>query len=87
VRVDSHLYRGYEVPPHYDSLLAKLIVWAPTRDEAIARGKRALIEYEIVGVPTTIPFHLRLLENPTFLRGGVYTNYLAEHMAEFTGKA
>jgi acetyl-CoA carboxylase, biotin carboxylase subunit len=87
VRVDSHLYRGYEVPPHYDSLLAKLIVWAPTRDEAIARGKRALIEYEIVGTPTTIPFHLRLLENPTFLRGGVYTNYLAEHMAEFTGKA
>ena len=87
VRVDSHLYRGYEVPPHYDSLLSKLIVWAPTRDEAIARGKRALIEYEIVGVPTTIPFHLRLLENPTFLRGGVYTNYLAEHMAEFTGKA
>jgi acetyl-CoA carboxylase biotin carboxylase subunit len=87
VRVDSHLYRGYEVPPHYDSLLAKLIVWAPTRDEAIARGKRALIEYEITGVPTTIPFHLRLLENPTFLRGGVYTNYLAEHMAEFTGKA
>jgi len=87
VRVDSHLYRGYVVPPHYDSLLSKLIVWAPTRDEAIARGKRALIEYEIVGVPTTIPFHLRLLENPTFLRGGVYTNYLAEHMAEFTGKA
>jgi acetyl-CoA carboxylase biotin carboxylase subunit len=87
VRVDSHLYRGYEVPPHYDSLLAKLIVWAPTRDEAIARGKRALIEYEITGVPTTIPFHLRLLENPTFLRGGIYTNYLAEHMAEFTGKA
>jgi acetyl-CoA carboxylase biotin carboxylase subunit len=87
VRVDSHLYRGYEVPPHYDSLLSKLIVWAPTRDEAIARGKRALIEYEITGVPTTIPFHLRLLENPTFLRGGVYTNYLGEHMAEFTGKA
>jgi acetyl-CoA carboxylase biotin carboxylase subunit len=87
VRVDSHLYRGYEVPPHYDSLLSKLIVWAPTRDEAIARGKRALIEYEIGGVPTTIPFHLRLLDNPTFLRGGVYTNYLAEHMAEFTGKA
>jgi acetyl-CoA carboxylase biotin carboxylase subunit len=87
VRVDSHLYRGYEVPPHYDSLLAKLIVWAPTRDEAIARGKRALIEYEIAGLPTTIPFHLRLLENPTFLRGAVYTNYLTEHMAEFTGRA
>src|SRR5215469_7736608 len=80
VRVDSHLYRGYQVPPHYDSLLAKLIVWAPTREEAIARGRRALNEYEIGGVPTTIPFHLRLLENPTFLRGGVYTNYLAEHM-------
>ena len=87
VRVDSHLYRGYDVPPHYDSLLAKLIVWAPTRDEAIARGRRALNEFVIEGVPTSIPFHRRLLEHPTFLRGETYTNFLAEHGAELALKA
>jgi acetyl-CoA carboxylase biotin carboxylase subunit len=87
VRVDSHLYRGYEVPPHYDSLLAKLIVWAPTREEAIARGRRALNEYVIEGVPTTIPFHLKLLENDLFRRGEAYTNFLAEHSAELALKA
>jgi acetyl-CoA carboxylase biotin carboxylase subunit len=87
VRVDSHLYRGYEVPPHYDSLLAKLIVWAPTRDEAIARGRRALKEMIIEGVPTSIPFHLRLLDNPLFQRGETYTNFLVEHSAEFALKA
>ncbi|HEX8997331.1 MAG TPA: acetyl-CoA carboxylase biotin carboxylase subunit [Ktedonobacterales bacterium] len=86
VRVDSHLYRNYEVPPHYDSLLSKLIVWAPTRDEAIARGKRALEEYVLEGLPTTIPFHLHLLDNETFQRGEVYTNYLAEHSDEFALK-
>jgi acetyl-CoA carboxylase biotin carboxylase subunit len=71
------------VPPHYDSLLSKLIVWAPTRQEAIARGKRALGEYEIEGVPTTIPFHLKLLEHDTFVRGEAYTNFLADHGEEF----
>jgi acetyl-CoA carboxylase, biotin carboxylase subunit len=87
VRVDSHLFRGYEVPPHYDSLLAKLIVWAPTRQEALARGRRALEEYLITGVPTTISFHLHLLENSLFRRGETYTNFLAEHAAEFALKA
>jgi acetyl-CoA carboxylase biotin carboxylase subunit len=82
VRVDSHLYRGYAIPPHYDSLLAKLIVWAPTRPEAIARGRRALREFVLEGVPTTIPFHQKLLDNVTFLRGETYTNFLAEHGAE-----
>ncbi len=86
VRVDSHLYRDYAVPPHYDSLLSKLIVWAPTREQAIARGKRALEEYVLEGLPTTIPFHLRLLENETFQRGEVYTNYLTEHSEEFALK-
>jgi len=86
VRVDSHLYRDYEVPPHYDSLLSKLIVWAPTREQAIARGRRALEEYVLEGLPTTIPFHLRLLENETFQRGEVYTNFLAEHSEEFALK-
>ncbi|MGO8949810.1 MAG: acetyl-CoA carboxylase biotin carboxylase subunit [Ktedonobacterales bacterium] len=79
VRVDSHLFRGYQIPPHYDSLLAKLIVWAPTRNEAIARGRRALNEYVLEGLPTTIPFHLRLLDNEIFLNGDTYTNFLAEH--------
>ncbi len=86
VRVDSHLYRGYEVPPHYDSLLSKLIVWAPTRDEAIARGRRALQEYVLEGVPTTIPFHLQMLDNETFQRGEMYTNYLTEHSAAFAAQ-
>ncbi len=86
VRVDSHLFRGYEVPPHYDSLLAKLIVWAPTREEAIARGRRALEEFVLEGLPTTIPFHLKLLDNPLFARGEAYTNFLAEHGAELALK-
>ncbi len=87
VRVDSHLFRGYEIPPHYDSLLSKLIVWGPTREAAIARGRRALNEYVIDGVPTSIPFHLQLLENSTFKRGEMYTNFLAEHGPELALKA
>jgi acetyl-CoA carboxylase, biotin carboxylase subunit len=87
VRMDSHMYRGYDIPPHYDSLLAKLIVWAPTRDEAIARGRRALTETVLEGVPTTIPFHLQLLDNDTFQRGETYTNFLAEHGADLAVKA
>ncbi len=78
VRVDSHLYAGYEVPPHYDSLLAKLIVWAPTRDEAIARMQRALEEFVIEGVTTTIPFHQRLLKHESFMRGDTYTRFIQE---------
>ncbi len=78
VRVDSHLYRGYTVPPHYDSLLAKLIVWGPNREAAIARGRRALDEYVIGGLTTTIPFHQRLLNNRQFLRGETTTTFLQE---------
>jgi acetyl-CoA carboxylase biotin carboxylase subunit len=78
VRVDSHLYTGYEVPPHYDSLLAKLIVWAPTREEAIARMQRALEEFVIEGVTTTIPFHQRLLKHEGFIRGETYTRFIQE---------
>jgi acetyl-CoA carboxylase, biotin carboxylase subunit len=87
VRVDSHLYVGYTVPPHYDSLLAKLIVWAPTRDAAIERGQRALAEFVLEGLPTTIPFHQLLLANERFLRGDTYTNFLMEHAAEFAIKS
>ena len=63
VRFDSHLYAGYEVPPYYDSLLAKLIVWGPTREAAIARSRAALREVEIDGVATTRDFFLGLLES------------------------
>jgi len=79
VRVDSHLYRGYVVPPHYDSLLAKLIVWGPNREAAIARGRRALDEFVIRGLMTTIPFHQRLLNNRQFLRGEMTTTFLQDH--------
>jgi acetyl-CoA carboxylase biotin carboxylase subunit len=78
VRVDSHLFTGYEVPPHYDSLLAKLIVWAPMRDEAIVRALRALDEFIIEGVTTTIPFLQRLLAHEGFIRGDTYTRFLQE---------
>lgn len=78
VRVDSHLYAGYTVPPHYDSLLAKLIVWAETREAAIARMQRALGEFEIEGLATTIPFHQRLLRHEGFLRGETYTRFLQD---------
>jgi len=76
VRVDSHIYSGYRVPPTYDSLLAKLVVWGETRAEAIARGKRALDEFIVTGIPTTIPFHLQVVENHAFERGEVYTDFV-----------
>jgi acetyl-CoA carboxylase biotin carboxylase subunit len=78
VRVDSHLYAGYTVPPHYDSLLAKLIVWAETRDAAIVRMQRALDEFVIEGLKTTIPFHQRLLRHESFIRGETYTRFIQE---------
>lgn len=76
VRVDSAAYQGYVIPPYYDSLLGKLIVWGRTRDEAIQRMKRALEEFVIEGVHTTIPFQLRVLDNAFFRRGEVYTNFI-----------
>ncbi|MGE0200913.1 MAG: acetyl-CoA carboxylase biotin carboxylase subunit [Candidatus Melainabacteria bacterium] len=80
VRVDSHAYTGYKIPPYYDSLIGKLIVWAPTRTEAIARMRRALSEYVITGVKTTIPFHQKIMENQTFVSGkDVYTDFIARH--------
>jgi acetyl-CoA carboxylase biotin carboxylase subunit len=78
VRVDTHIYPGYAVPPYYDSLLAKLIVWAPDRDEAIARMGRALAETAIEGVPTTIPFHYRVIRSRMFKEGKVSTGFIAE---------
>jgi len=80
VRVDTHLYPGYTVPPFYDSLLAKVIVWAPTRAEAIARADRALREFHIDGIKTTIPFHQHVLANAYFRRGDIATNFVQRRM-------
>ncbi|GIO58921.1 acetyl-CoA carboxylase biotin carboxylase subunit [Paenibacillus cineris] len=79
VRVDSAAYPGYSIPPFYDSMIAKLIVWAPTRQEAIAKMKRALSEFVIEGVHTTIPFHQKLMEHPVFNRGDFDIKFLEEN--------
>jgi len=76
VRIDSHVYAGYVIPPNYDSLIAKLIVSAQSRQEVIVRMKRALEEFVIDGIKTTIPFHLALLEDPDFVAGNFTTNFL-----------
>ena len=81
VRVDSHIYSDYHVPPHYDSLLAKIITYGRDRDEAIVRMKRALQECVIDGLPTSIPFHLEVLENKTFLEGRATTKFLDVEMS------
>ncbi len=76
VRVDSHVYAGYTIPPNYDSLIAKLITTGTTRDEAIAKMRRALDEFIIEGVKTTIPFHRKMMDNPDFMAGNIDTKYL-----------
>lgn len=76
IRVDSHIYAGYTIPPNYDSMVAKLITVAQTREEAIAKMHRALSEYVIEGVKTTIPFHLRLMKDKSFLEGNYTTKFL-----------
>ena len=76
VRVDTHLYPGYEVPPFYDSLLAKVIVWGDTREMALARSRRALGELEIGGIRTNVPFHRGIIDNEAFLDARVSTNLL-----------
>ncbi len=83
-RVDSHCYPGWTVSPFYDSLIAKLIVWAPDREQAIDRMQRALGEFQIEGrgVKTTIPFHQRILAHPQFRSGDVSTDFVEQFMAE-----
>jgi acetyl-CoA carboxylase biotin carboxylase subunit len=80
VRVDSHCYPGYSIPPFYDSLVSKLIVWGKDRDEAMQRMNRALDEYAITGIKTTIPFHQKVLANAHFRRGEVSTDFIEKHM-------
>jgi len=78
IRVDSHIYAGYTIPPNYDSMVAKLITVAQTREEAIAKMHRALSEYVIEGVKTTIPFHLRLMKDERFIKGDYTTKFLED---------
>jgi len=76
VRVDSHIYQSYTIPPYYDSLIAKLIVWGKDRKHAIARGRRVLEEFTVEGIKTTIPFHLKVLQDERFLSGNFDTSFL-----------
>lgn len=76
VRIDSHAYSGYVVPMYYDSMIGKLIVWDENRERAILKLKRALLEFEITGIKTTIPFHLDMTSNSDFLNGAIHTKYL-----------
>ena len=80
VRVDSHVYTGYEIPPFYDSLIGKLIVWGKDRNTAIKRMNRALNECAVTGIPTTINFHLSLLNERKFMEGKIHTKYVEEEL-------
>lgn len=79
VRIDSAAYAGYTIPPHYDSMIAKLITYGKTREEAIIRMKRALDEFGIEGIHTTIPFHRLIMEHDVFVKGDFNTNFLTDH--------
>jgi acetyl-CoA carboxylase biotin carboxylase subunit len=80
VRLDSHIYSGYDIPPYYDPMLAKLIVWAPDRAQAIARMDRALTEMVVHGVPTNISLLKRIVANDVYKKGEVTTKFLSEHV-------
>ncbi len=80
IRMDSHLFDGYAIPPHYDSLLGKVITWGSTREEAVARMERALRETVLTGVTHTIPFHREIVADPAFQRGEVHTGFIPELM-------
>ena len=79
VRVDSHVYAGYIVPPYYDSMIGKLIVWGRDRNKAINIMKRALAEFEVEGIRTTIPFHQKMMENEDFISNDYDTKYLENY--------
>tara|TARA_B100000945_G_scaffold320191_1_gene329493 strand:+ start:1256 stop:2596 length:1341 start_codon:yes stop_codon:yes gene_type:complete len=80
IRLDTHVYSGYTIPPHYDSMIAKLISTAQTREEAISKMKRALDEFIIEGIKTTIPFHSKLMQHPDYISG----NYTTKFMEDFS---
>jgi acetyl-CoA carboxylase biotin carboxylase subunit len=83
VRVDSHVYQGYRVPPNYDSLIAKVITRGKDRDEARRRMLLALEEIIVEGVPTTVPFHLKALASPRFIKGELDTGIVAAWFQEW----
>ncbi|NQX92339.1 MAG: acetyl-CoA carboxylase biotin carboxylase subunit, partial [Flavobacteriales bacterium] len=83
IRVDTHAYAGYMIPPYYDSMISKLITVAQTREEAILKMRRALDEYIIEGIHTTIPFHQKLMKNPKFQEGDFTTKFLEEVEFEY----
>ncbi len=87
IRVDAGVYPGYSIPPFYDSLIAKLVVWGETRKDAIARMKRALAEFIIEGVATTIPFHQQIIQHPDFHRGTYTTDFIRQITAAEEGTA
>lgn len=76
VRVDTHVYAGYQIPPYYDSMIAKLIVTAQTREESLAKMRRALEEFYIEGIKTTVPFHRQLMDDPEFIKGNYTTKFM-----------
>jgi acetyl-CoA carboxylase biotin carboxylase subunit len=80
VRIDSHVYAGYRIPPNYDSMIGKLIVHRPTRAEAIATMRRALTEFHVAPIKTTIPLHLQIMDNPHFQTGDVDTGFIERVM-------
>ncbi len=80
VRVDSHVYTGYDIPPFYDSLIGKLIVWGRDREAALKRMERALNECAVTGITTTIDFHLQLLKRQEFIKGDVHTKFVEQEM-------
>ncbi|MFM7329895.1 MAG: acetyl-CoA carboxylase biotin carboxylase subunit, partial [Bacteroidota bacterium] len=84
IRVDSHVYAGYTIPPNYDSMIAKLIVSGQSREEVITRMRRALSEFVIEGVKTTIPFHIALMDNATFRSGKFTTKFLETSAFDFS---
>ncbi len=86
VRHDGYVYEGYEIPIHYDPLISKLIVWAPTRDEAIERMKRALYAYKITGIKTSIPFLNRIMDVPSFKEGQYNTHFIQDNEASLMEK-
>jgi acetyl-CoA carboxylase biotin carboxylase subunit len=81
VRVDTHIFAPYLISPFYDSLIGKLIVWAENRDMAIKRMQRALAEFQIEGIKSTIPFHQQVVQDADFIRGDIDTHFLEKWTA------
>ena len=82
IRFDSHVYQGYTIPPYYDSLLGKLIVYGKDRNEALTRARAALQAFEVKGVPTTIPFHLEVIEHADFINNKIHTRWVETELNE-----